>query len=240
MYPRPHLGRHAIEHPDRPAIIMATSGETSPTVNWNSAATGWPTCCARRACSGWTTSRCSWRTTLRYAECCVAGERSGLYYTCINSYLKADELAYILDNSEFARADHVPSRLAVARQALATVPACDRCAWSSCDGAAGGGDDRLPAGPLRQAPSRPSPTRRSPTKAGHVDAVFVGHHRPAQGHPAAAAREAAVQPLPLFGFLQPAVARRAKAWSTCRRRRCTTRRRWPTWGWCCATAARRW
>ena len=35
----------------------------------------------------------------RYLECCGAGERSGLYYTCINSYLTADELAYIVNNS---------------------------------------------------------------------------------------------------------------------------------------------
>src|ERR1044072_2372427 len=36
----------------------------------------------------------------RYLEACGAGERSGLYYTCINSFLTADELAYLLDNSE--------------------------------------------------------------------------------------------------------------------------------------------
>jgi len=36
----------------------------------------------------------------RYVECCAAGERAGLYYTCINSYLPPDEVAYILDNSE--------------------------------------------------------------------------------------------------------------------------------------------
>jgi long-chain acyl-CoA synthetase len=35
----------------------------------------------------------------RFVECCSAGERSGLYYTCINSYLTAPELAYILNNS---------------------------------------------------------------------------------------------------------------------------------------------
>src|SRR5580692_3996645 len=35
----------------------------------------------------------------RYLEACGAGERSGLYYTCINSYLTAPELAYILNNS---------------------------------------------------------------------------------------------------------------------------------------------
>ena len=36
----------------------------------------------------------------RYIECCAAGERAGLYYTCINSYLLADELAYIVNNSD--------------------------------------------------------------------------------------------------------------------------------------------
>ena len=36
----------------------------------------------------------------RYFEACAAGERSGLYYTCVNSYLTAGELAYILTNSQ--------------------------------------------------------------------------------------------------------------------------------------------
>ena len=36
----------------------------------------------------------------RYLESCGAGERAGLYFTCINSFLKADELAYIINNSE--------------------------------------------------------------------------------------------------------------------------------------------
>ncbi|HEY6599088.1 MAG TPA: AMP-binding protein, partial [Pseudomonadales bacterium] len=36
----------------------------------------------------------------RYIEMCSAGERSGLYYTCINSYLTPEEVAYIVQNSE--------------------------------------------------------------------------------------------------------------------------------------------
>ena len=55
----------------------------------------------------------------RYVECCAAGERAGLYYTCINSYLKADELAYILDNSESQLLITSASRLPVALEALA-------------------------------------------------------------------------------------------------------------------------
>ena len=30
---------------------------------------------------------------VRYMECCGAGERAGHYYTCINSYLTAEEVA---------------------------------------------------------------------------------------------------------------------------------------------------
>jgi long-chain acyl-CoA synthetase len=33
-------------------------------------------------------------------EFCGAGEWSGLYYTCINSFLTRRELAYIVDNCE--------------------------------------------------------------------------------------------------------------------------------------------
>lgn len=35
-----------------------------------------------------------------FLEVCSGGERSGLYYTPVNSYLTADELAYIVQNSE--------------------------------------------------------------------------------------------------------------------------------------------
>jgi len=36
----------------------------------------------------------------RFLEVCSAAERAGLYYTPTNSYLKADELAFIVNNSE--------------------------------------------------------------------------------------------------------------------------------------------
>src|ERR1700738_1477777 len=36
----------------------------------------------------------------RYIESCGGGERAGLYFTCVNSFLTAGELAYIVNNSE--------------------------------------------------------------------------------------------------------------------------------------------
>jgi long-chain acyl-CoA synthetase len=58
----------------------------------------------------------------RYLEACAAGERAGLYYTCVNSYLKADELAYILNNSESRVLITSASRSEVAREALKQCP----------------------------------------------------------------------------------------------------------------------
>ena len=37
---------------------------------------------------------------LRYFETMAAAERTGLYYTCINSYLTPEEVAYIVDNCD--------------------------------------------------------------------------------------------------------------------------------------------
>src|ERR1700752_4256911 len=36
----------------------------------------------------------------RYIESCGAGERAGLYFTCVNLFLTADEVAHVVNNSE--------------------------------------------------------------------------------------------------------------------------------------------
>ena len=63
----------------------------------------------------------------RYVECCSAGERAGLYYTCVNSYLTPEELAYILDNSESKILITSTAKRNVALQALAQCPWIERC-----------------------------------------------------------------------------------------------------------------
>jgi long-chain acyl-CoA synthetase len=54
----------------------------------------------------------------RYIECGIAGERAGLYYTNVNSYLTPGELAYIVNNSLSQVLITSRAHLAVARQAL--------------------------------------------------------------------------------------------------------------------------
>lgn len=63
----------------------------------------------------------------RYLECSAAGERTGLYYTCINHYLKGDELAYILNNSESRILIVSQGTLAVAHAALKNCSDISMC-----------------------------------------------------------------------------------------------------------------
>jgi long-chain acyl-CoA synthetase len=63
----------------------------------------------------------------RYVECCAAGERSGLYYTCVNSFLTAPELAYILNNSLAKILITSEAKREIALAALADSPRVELC-----------------------------------------------------------------------------------------------------------------
>src|SRR5258708_22983665 len=63
----------------------------------------------------------------RYLEACGAGERSGLYYTCVNSYLTPGELAYIVNNSQSRVLITSNEKLAVGHEALNQCPQVDTC-----------------------------------------------------------------------------------------------------------------
>src|SRR5678816_1114652 len=58
----------------------------------------------------------------RYLESCGAGERSGLYFTCVNSYLTAEELAYIVNNSESRALITSRAKREVAMEAVKLCP----------------------------------------------------------------------------------------------------------------------
>jgi long-chain acyl-CoA synthetase len=63
----------------------------------------------------------------RYLEACGAGERSGLYFTCVNSFLTPGELAYILNNSQSRVLITSTAKLDVAREALKEAPKVELC-----------------------------------------------------------------------------------------------------------------
>ena len=63
----------------------------------------------------------------RYVETCAAGERAGLYYTPVNSFLTAEELAFILNNSLSRVLITSAAKQAVALAALPQCPNIELC-----------------------------------------------------------------------------------------------------------------
>jgi long-chain acyl-CoA synthetase len=63
----------------------------------------------------------------RYLECCGAGERAGLYFTCVNSFLTAEELAYIVNNSQSRVLITSQAKRDTARAALKACPKVELC-----------------------------------------------------------------------------------------------------------------
>lgn len=60
--------------------------------------------------------------SIPFVIACGAGERTGLYYTPVNSYLKAEELSYILQNCNAKVLITSAAKLETAREALAACP----------------------------------------------------------------------------------------------------------------------
>jgi long-chain acyl-CoA synthetase len=117
MYP----GKYAHTQPDHPAVIMAGSGETISYGALEARSNRLAHLLRARGLARLDHFSIFMENHPRYVECCAAGERAGYYYTCVNSYLTADELAYILNNSQ--------SRVLITSQAkrevaLAALPAC--------------------------------------------------------------------------------------------------------------------
>ena len=123
MYP----GLHAASRPDQPAVIMARSGET---VTYRELEARSNRLAHLLRASG--LRRLDHYAILmenhpRFIECCAAGERSGLYFTCINSFLTAGEVAYIVNNSLSKVLIASEARREVALEALSDCPNVELC-----------------------------------------------------------------------------------------------------------------
>src|SRR4029077_8058654 len=132
----------------------------------------------------------------RYLEACGAGERAGLYYTCINSYLTGSELAYIIANSESRILITSVAKLEVAGEALKQCPKVELCLV--VDGA--GENDRVVG--LREA-TRGLP--RTPIEDEYIGTAML-YSSGTTGRPKGILRPLPEQPptqqLPIFDFLQ--------------------------------------
>ena len=118
MYP----GMHAKSKGDQPAFIMAQSGETVTYAEFEARTNRLAHFLRSRGLKRLDHYAIFMENNARYLECCGAGERAGLYFTCINSFLTAQELAYIVNNSETRVLIFSEEKRPVAIEALRQCP----------------------------------------------------------------------------------------------------------------------
>jgi long-chain acyl-CoA synthetase len=154
MYP----AESARRNPDRPCLIMASTGETISYGELDARANRLAHLLRATGLGHADHFAIFMENHSRYVECCSAGERSGLYYTCINSYLTAEEVAYIVQNSQSRVLITSAAKREVAQAVAAMCPGLDLCLIVD-------GDD---AGALRNLdrataayPSTPLPDERA-------------------------------------------------------------------------------
>ncbi len=122
MYP----GTFAQQHPNRPAVIMAATGQTQTYAQLEARANQLAHALRAFGLKRLDHYAIFMENNAAYIETCAAGERAGLFYTCINSYLTAEEMAYIVTNSESKVLITSASKLALVQAAVSDCPALEQ------------------------------------------------------------------------------------------------------------------
>jgi long-chain acyl-CoA synthetase len=127
MYP----GKYAEQHPDQPAFIMATSGEMVTFGEYEARANRLARLLRAAELKRLDHVAFFMENNPRLLECEGAAERTGLLFTCINSYLSADEVAYIVNDSQTRIFITSAAKRDVALQLPALCPRVER--WLMVD-----------------------------------------------------------------------------------------------------------
>ncbi|MFM8972167.1 MAG: AMP-binding protein, partial [Actinomycetota bacterium] len=93
-------GRHARERPDHPAYVMAGTGEVVTYRQLDERSNRVAQLVHVAGLRFGDHIAVLMENRSEYFEPCWAAQRSGLTYTCINSHLTADEVAYIVDDCD--------------------------------------------------------------------------------------------------------------------------------------------
>src|SRR5689334_1736277 len=122
-----YTGKHARLRPLQPAFIMAGSGETVTYRELEARSNRLAHLFRNRGLKRLDHYAVFMENNSRYLEACGAGERSGLYFTCVNSYLTPGELAYLINNSQSRVLITSLAKLDVAREAMKECPKLELC-----------------------------------------------------------------------------------------------------------------
>jgi long-chain acyl-CoA synthetase len=110
-----HLGEVSARAPARPAVIMGETGATLSFAELDARSNRAAHLFRTRGLERGATVAIFLENNLRFLEVAWAAQRSGLYYTAINSHLTPDEAAYIIDDCG--------ARLVVSSSTLSAVAA---------------------------------------------------------------------------------------------------------------------
>src|ERR1700749_4978364 len=129
-----YTGKHAHLRPLQPAFIMASTGEAVTYRELEARSNRLAHLFRKRGLNRVDHYAIFMENNNRYLESCGAGERSGLYFTCVNSFLTSGELAYILNNSESRVLITSVAKLDIAREALQDSPRVELCIVADGEG----------------------------------------------------------------------------------------------------------
>ncbi|MBI5262968.1 MAG: AMP-binding protein [Bradyrhizobium sp.] len=191
-----YTATHARLRPLQPAFIMANSGETVTYRELDARTNRLAHLFRKHGLKRLDHYSIFMENNSRYLESCGAGERSGLYYTCVNSYLTPSELAYILTNSQSRVLITSVAKLDVARDAIKQCPNVELCIVA--DGA--GESDRIVG--LEQATAGLAQTPIADESLGTPMLYSSGTTGRPKGILRPLPEQPPKQPLPLFDFLQ--------------------------------------
>src|SRR5436190_16631785 len=150
-----YTGKHAHLRPLQPAFIMAGTGEAVTYAELEARSNRLAHLFRKLGLKRLDHYAIFMENNSRYLEACGAGERSGLYYTCVNSYLTPSELAYIVNNSQSRVLITSVAKLDIAREALTECPNVELCIVAD-----GGGERERIVGvqdATRGLPNTPTP-----------------------------------------------------------------------------------
>ena len=191
-----YTGKHARLRPLQPAFIMANSGESVTYAELQARTNRLAHLFRTRGLKRMDHYAIFMENNSRYLETCGAGERAGLYYTCVNSYLTAGELAYIVNNSRSRILITSVAKLDIVREALQQCPKVELCIVA--DGSSEG--DRIVG--LRDATSGLPKTPIQDECIGTAMLYSSGTTGRPKGILRPLPEQPPIQQLPIFDFLQ--------------------------------------
>jgi long-chain acyl-CoA synthetase len=191
-----YTGKHAHLRPLQPAFIMAGTGEAVTYAELEARSNRLAHLFRKLGLKRLDHYAIFMENNSRYLESCGAGERSGLYYTCVNSYLTPSELAYIVNNSQSRVLITSVAKLDVAREALKECRKVELCI------VADGESESAHVVGLREAAAALPKTPISDESAGTAMLYSSGTTGRPKGILRPLAEQQPTQQLPLFDFLQ--------------------------------------